>query len=55
LHYQASIAQTLKFEAEEEVRRQRDIEIAKALKKNGVPIETIVASTSHSKAEIEAL
>ncbi len=55
LHFQASIAQTLKFEAEEKVIRQRDAEIAKALKENKVPVKVIIQATGLSEAEIEKL
>ncbi len=55
LHYQASIAETMKFEAEERVRKSERIEVAKQFKKNGVSIEIIIKSTGLSKEEIEEL
>ncbi len=55
LRYQASIAETLKFEAEEKIRDNRSLEIAKELKKNNVPIGVIIKSTGLSKEEIEKL
>lgn len=55
LRYQASIAETLKFEAEEKVRKNERIEIAKQFKKNGVSMEIIIKSTGLSKEEIEQL
>lgn len=55
LHYQASIAETMKFEAEERVRKSERVEVAKQLKKNGVSIEIIIKSTGLSKEEIEEL
>ncbi len=55
LRYQASIAETLKFEAEEKVRKNERIEITKQSKKNGVSMEIIIKSTGLSKEEIEQL
>lgn len=55
LRYQASIVETLKFEAEEKIRNSRTIEIAKELKKNGATIEMIMKSTALTKEEIENL
>ena len=55
LRYQASIAETLKFEAEEKVRKNREYEIARMMKKNNEPIEKIKLYTGLSEEEIEAL
>ncbi len=55
LHYQASIAETLKFEAEEKVRQTERESIAKALKDNGIAIQIIIESTGLTKEEIEKL
>jgi len=55
LHYQASIAQTLKFETEEKIRTSRTIEIAKAMKEAGEPIEKIMQYTGLTSDEIDKL
>ena len=55
LHYQASIAETLKFEAEEKVRKDERIAIARQLKENEVSVEIIMQSTGLMKEEIEKL
>lgn len=55
LHYQASIAETLKFEAEEKVRKNERVEIAKEMKVDNEPIEKIIKYTGLSREEIENL
>lgn len=55
LRYQASIAETLKFEAEEKIRINRSIEIAKSLKKSNVAIDIIMQSTGLTREEIEEI
>ena len=55
LHYQASIAETLKFEAEEKVREIERITIARMMKQNGEPITKIIQYTGLSSSEIEDL
>lgn len=55
LRYQASIAETLKFEAEEKVRKSEETEIAKKLKGNNVPIRINAQATGLSEEEIEEL
>lgn len=55
LHYQASIAETLKFEAEEKVRNNERVQIAKELLRNGVSLELIIKSTGLSEKEIKEL
>ena len=55
LRYRASIAQTLKFEAEEKVRNAERLEIAQTLKQNGVSIELIIKSTGLSEEEVRSL
>ncbi len=55
LHYQASIAETLKFEAEEKVRKIERITIARMMKQNGEPITKIIQYTGLSSSEIEDL
>ncbi len=55
LRYQASIAETLKFEAEEKIRSTRSFEIAKEMKSDNEPIEKIIKYTGLSIKEIENL
>ncbi len=59
LRYQASMYESSykvgQLKGKEEGRRERDIEIAKELKKNGATIELITKSTGLSKREIEKL
>jgi len=55
LHYQASIAETLKFEAEEKVRKNERIEIAKEMKNENEPIDKIIRYTGLTREEIEKL
>lgn len=55
LHYQASIAETLKFEAEEKVRKNERIEIAKEMKNENEPIDKIIRYTGLTREEIEQL
>ncbi len=53
LRYQASIAETLKFEAEEKVRKSEHLAIAKRLKASGASVELIQEVTSLFREEIE--
>ena len=55
LHYQASIAQTLNFQAEEKVRKDERAEIAREMRKDGESIEKIMKYTGLSREEIEKL
>lgn len=55
LHYQASIAETLKFEAEEKARQTSTYQIAKRMKANGEPLEKIKLYTGLSEEEIQQL
>jgi predicted transposase/invertase (TIGR01784 family) len=55
LHYSASMAWTLKVDAEDKVKKDKAIEIATNLKVKGVAIEIIEQSTGLSKDEIEKL
>jgi len=55
LHYQASIAETLKFEAEEKVRRTRDAEIVKNGIAQGLDKATIAAITNLTIEEVEQI
>ena len=55
LHYDASMAWTMKVDAEEKVKKERDKEIAKNMLKKGFDIETIIELTGLSKEEIEIL
>jgi hypothetical protein len=55
LHYSASMAWTMKVDAEDEVRKDEKRQVAKEFKNNGVAIEIIVKSTGLSKDEIERL
>jgi len=52
---EASVAETLKFEAEQEVIKNRNIQIAKEMKKNNEPLEKIMLYTELSISEIENL
>lgn len=53
INTEASVAETLKFEAEEKIRKENSIEIAKELIKNGVDKKTISISTKLTAEEIE--
>lgn len=55
LRYQASIAETLKFEAEEKVRKDRDREIIKNGLESGISKEILSTLTGLSVEEIEKL
>ena len=55
LHYHASIAETLKFEAEEKVRKNERVGVAKAMKKENEPIDKIIRYTGLTREEIEEL
>jgi len=50
-----SVIQTAKHEEREEGKQERDIEIAKEMKKAGQPAEKIARFTSLSKDQIENL
>jgi predicted transposase/invertase (TIGR01784 family) len=53
LHYGASMAWTIKVDAEDKVKKQRSFEIAKSMKKDGISIDTIQKYTGLTKDEIE--
>jgi predicted transposase/invertase (TIGR01784 family) len=55
LRYGASMAWTMKVDAEDRVKKERSIEIAKELKKSGVGNDLIAKTTGLSKEEIEKL
>jgi predicted transposase/invertase (TIGR01784 family) len=55
LHYSASMAWTLKVDAEDKVKKEKAIEIARKLKKSGVSIDIIMQSTGLSAEEIQKL
>jgi len=55
LRYGASMAWTMKVDAEDSVRKDEKIQIAKELIKNGVSIELIIKSTGLKKDEIDQL
>ncbi len=52
---EASVAETLKFEAEQKIIKNRNIEIAKGLKKDGIPNAIISKNTDLTIEEIENL
>jgi len=55
LRYQASIAETLKFQAEEKIRNNRSLEIAKNMKIKGISNQDISDITGLSEKEITEL
>lgn len=55
LHYTASMAWTMKVDAEDKLKMENTLKIARELKKNGASIELIMKSTKLSKEEIEKL
>lgn len=55
MHYGASMAWSMKVDAEDKLKMERTVEIAKELKKNGVSIDLIIKSTGLSREEIEKL
>jgi predicted transposase/invertase (TIGR01784 family) len=55
LSYKASMVKTWKAEEEEQLLKNRDRQIAKSLKSNGVSVDLIIISTSLSRDEIEQL
>lgn len=55
LRNEASRAWTMKVDAEDRIKKQRDLEVAKALKKNGVATDIIANSTGLTEEEIEIL
>ncbi len=55
LHYKASMAETLQFQAEEKAMNTLTIKIAKELKESGVSVEIITKSTGLSREEIDKL
>jgi predicted transposase/invertase (TIGR01784 family) len=55
LRYGASMAWTMKVDAEDRVRKDEKFQIAKELIKNGATIELIIKSTGLSKEEIDGL
>jgi len=55
LHYGASLAWSLKVDAEDELKKKRSIEIAKGLKAKGIDTQIIKETTGLTKEEIEKL
>ncbi|MFO7656041.1 MAG: Rpn family recombination-promoting nuclease/putative transposase [Bacteroidales bacterium] len=55
LHFSASMAWTMKVDAEDKLKMENTLNIARELKKNGASIELIMKSTKLSKEEIEKL
>lgn len=55
LRYGSSMAWTMKVDAEDRVKKERDKEIARNFRDSGVDIETIIKSTGLTKEEIEKL
>ncbi len=55
LHYGASMAWSLKVDAEDELKKKRSIEIAKGLKAKGIDTQIIKETTGLTKEEIEKL
>lgn len=51
----ASMEWTMKVDAEDKIKKKRDLEIAKSLKENGADIDLIIKSTGLSREEIEKL
>lgn len=54
-HYNASMAWTLKVDAEEKVKKERSLEIAKGMLTKNIDIETIIELTGLTKEEISQL
>jgi predicted transposase/invertase (TIGR01784 family) len=52
LHYGASMAWSMKVDAEDKIRKDEKIQIAKDMKKDGLPIKTIQKYTGLSEKEI---
>ncbi|MCP5047655.1 MAG: hypothetical protein GY940_10820, partial [bacterium] len=58
LMFEASVEETIKFEkqfAEEKGKKEGKLEMAKVLKKDGIPIDSIIKASGLSKEEIEKL
>jgi len=55
LRYSASMIWTMKVDAEDKIKKDRDIEIARSFRENGVDIEIIIKSTGLTREEIENL
>ena len=55
MRYGASMAWTLKVDAEDRAKKEKAVEIAKNLLKIGINIEIIIKSTGLTKEEIETL
>lgn len=55
LRYEASMAWTMKIDAEDRVRKDEKLQIAKELKRNGISIDLIIKSTGLTKDEIDKL
>jgi len=55
LRYGASMAWTMKVDAEDRVRKDEKLQIAKELKNNGAAVDLIIKSTGLSRDEIESL
>lgn len=55
LHYSASMTWTMKVDAEDKLKMENTLNIARELKKNGASVELIMKSTKLSQQEIEKL
>jgi hypothetical protein len=55
LHYSASMAWTMKVDAEERLKKERSIEIAKGMLTKKIDIDTIIELTGLTKDEIEKI
>jgi hypothetical protein len=55
LHYSASMAWTMKVDAEDRLKKERSIEIAKGMLNKQIDIDTIIELTGLSKDEIEKI
>ncbi len=55
MHYGASMAWSMKVDAEDSIRKEEKIQIARGMKNDGIPIETIKKYTGLTKEEIQKL
>jgi predicted transposase/invertase (TIGR01784 family) len=55
LHYSASMMWTMKVDAEDKLKLEVKIEIAREMKKNGIPLDLIAKTTNLSVQEIEKI
>lgn len=55
LHYQASMSWSLKVDAEDRVKKERSLEIAQEMKREGFDLQTIAKLTKLSTSELEDL